>query len=147
MVPRPDGAAAGQLVLHRPVKPLVSRAGNTAGPGRSNRVKEDGLKLASKLKARFALGLAGVALVTGGAVVAPAALQAPGSTAEAYSTSSCRTDYKYSYGQKYSFTSCWRNYSWWQEVFQGGHDGWWRKQNYPYPGGWYYVGKTWYFVY
>ena len=102
------------------------------------------MKLASKLKARIALGLAGVALATGGMLAAPAAVGAPGSTAEAYSTGSCRVDYVYYGSTRYSFTSCWRNYTAWEEWFQNGHDGWYRKQNYPYPGGWYYVGKSWY---
>jgi hypothetical protein len=94
---------------------------------------------------RYLAGLMVAGTLAAGFSVAPAAVGAPGSTAEAYTQSSCRIDYKHYYGTRYSYTTCWRNYTAWEEWFQNGHDGYWRKQNYPYPGGWYYVGKSWYF--
>lgn len=74
-------------------------------------------------KAFTTIGLS-VGILVGAVVAAPVATAAP---AHAVTTTQCSTKYVYTAGGSYSktrITTCYYDYNWWEETFQGQRDGW-----------------------
>ena len=95
-----------------------------------------------KIKRKVAVLAAGATLATGALVAGPALLAPHSASAEAYSTYNCYSRTVYStYGTAMRYLTCYRDYTWSEEVFTGKVDGWYRVQTAPLQGSWYYIGR------
>lgn len=76
---------------------------------------------------KWIFGLFVAGMLAAGLTVAPAVMAEPGpgvQRADAYSTSACHWAYIKAFGRTWTNQHCLRNYTAWEEWFQGGRDGW-----------------------